>query len=54
MDRAIPEFNKLMVTRDRMINRYHHKTRLRTAEKAIDNNLPSGYRYPMNKRNKEA
>ena len=53
MDRAIPEFNKLIARREYQLNKSLHKQRLRGITKAIDNDVPDAYNYPINKRNKE-
>ena len=54
MDRAIPEFNKIVARREHQMSRSLHRDRLRNISKAIDNSMPIGYVYPINKKNKEA
>lgn len=40
MDRGIPEFNRLVVQRQNFVNKAVHKIKLRTIQKAIDNEMP--------------
>jgi hypothetical protein len=54
MDRGIPEFNRLIARREYQLNKSLHRERLRATTKAIDNSVPIGYIYPINKKNKEA
>lgn len=54
MDRAIPEFNKLVARREHLVNRFHHKHNIRSAAKIVDNNLPFSYVHPVNRKSKEA
>jgi hypothetical protein len=54
MDRAIPEYNKLLARREYKINKHIHKVHLYNASKAIDNSLPISLSHPINRRAKEA
>ena len=53
MDRALPEFNRLIMKRQQLINKHFHREKLRNVVKAVDNSLPSTFIYPINKKNKE-
>ena len=46
MDRALPEYNRIMIQRDLQINRRHHKQKLSTITPRIDNQKPSSLNYP--------
>ena len=53
MDRALPEFNRLIVQRQNQINKAHHQIKLRTVQASINNSVPVSLQHPINKRNKE-
>lgn len=53
MDRAIPEISKVLSKKQLLIAKAQHKERIREAQSSVDNRLPSGYYYPINKRNTE-
>ena len=53
MDRALPEFNRLIVQRNLKVNKAHHYSKLRNATALINNSTPVSLVNPVNKRNKE-
>jgi len=53
MDRALPEFNRLIVQRQMQVNKAHHHIKLRTVTAHINNSLPVSLQHPLNKKNKE-
>ena len=53
MDRALPEFNRVIIERENLKNRRKHKSRLRGIVGTIDQSPPIGYNYPINKAKKE-
>jgi hypothetical protein len=40
MDRALPEYNRVIVQRQMQLNKAHHYIKLRNATAAINNSLP--------------
>lgn len=53
MDRALPEFNRLIMQRQNQVNKAHHITKLRSVTAAVNNSTPVSLQHPINKRNKE-
>jgi hypothetical protein len=53
MDRALPEFNRLIVQRQNQLNKAHHLIKLRTVTAGINTSVPSSLHYPINKQKKE-
>ena len=49
MDRALPEFNKLICQRQRQVDRAHHRIKLRTIRASINMEPPSSTAFPINK-----
>ena len=48
MDRAIPEYNRIMCERELNRNKQIHKRKVRQMEPRIDNSLPSTIGYLSN------
>lgn len=53
MDRAIPEFNRVITKKWQDQQKKMHKSKLRSMNKRIDNELPSAYSYPISNAKKE-
>ena len=53
MDRALPEFNRVLNKKWNAQNRRIHKQKLNDSKSQIDNNLPSSFWYPIIKSKKE-
>ena len=53
MDRALPEFNKIINKKWMQQNKKLHKQKISETRPIVDNNLPTSCRYPIIKSKKE-
>jgi hypothetical protein len=53
MDRALPEYNKILHKKWQTYSKRIHKQRITETRPAIDNNEPSSFKYPIIKLKKE-
>lgn len=53
MDRAIPEFNRVITKKWQDEQKRIHRKRIKSMDKRIDNNLPNAYNYPISNAKKE-
>ena len=53
MDRALPEFNRVVCQRQRQVDRAHHQVKLRTIRPAINMAPPASTHHPINKLKKQ-
>ena len=53
MDRALPEFNRILNKKWQAYNKRLHKQKIHEIRPIIDNNEPSSLRYPIIKTKKE-
>jgi hypothetical protein len=53
MDRAIPEFNRIIVDRRNTVNRQFHKHNLRNITKLVKNEMPATMAQGIIKKGKE-
>lgn len=53
MDRAIPEFNRVITKKWQDQQKKIHRQRIRSMDKRIDNAAPTAYNYPISNAKKE-
>ena len=53
MDRAIPEFNRVITKKLQDQQKKIHRDRVRSMSKRIDNEMPTAYHYPISNAKKE-
>lgn len=53
MDRALPEYNRILHKKWQTYSKRVHKQKLYESRPAVDNNEPSSFKYPIIKLKKE-
>ena len=53
MDRALPEFNRVLHKKWLASNKRMHKSKIGDSRPVVDNTMPSSFRYPLIKTKKE-